>query len=32
MRRLFKFGGLFASGILIVLGADTIVVGALGFS
>jgi hypothetical protein len=32
MRSLFKFGGYFASGILIVLGAGTIVVGALGFS
>ena len=32
MNRLFRFGGYFASGILILLGAGTIVVGALGFS
>jgi hypothetical protein len=32
MRSLFKLGGHFASGILIVLGAGTVVVGALGFS
>jgi hypothetical protein len=32
MRRLFQFGGYFASGILILLGAGTILVGALGFS
>jgi len=29
MRSLFKLGGYFASGILIVLGAGTVVVGAL---
>ncbi|HEX5627160.1 MAG TPA: hypothetical protein VFY08_03980 [Actinomycetota bacterium] len=32
MRSLFKLGGYFASGILIVLGAGTVVVGALDFS
>ena len=32
MQRRFKFGGYFASGILILLGTGTIVVGALGFS
>ena len=32
MNRLFRFGGYFASGILILLGAGTILVGALGFS
>jgi len=32
MGRLFRFGGYFASGILILLGAGTIVVGALGLS
>ena len=31
MRRVFLYGGYFASGILIVLGIGTIVVGALGF-
>ena len=31
MRRLFLYGGYFASGILIILGIGTIVVGALGF-
>lgn len=32
MRSLFNLGGYFASGILIVLEAGTVVVGALGFS
>lgn len=32
MRSLFKLGGYFASGILIVLGAGTVVVGALDFT
>lgn len=32
MRKLFQYGGYFASGVLILFGASAIIVGALGFS